>query len=75
MENNQNNKDKRTSSAASNERFGASGGVIPQEKQSKLASEYPAGTVVFSPPAPSRRTLNAMAEKVQRKTLNINGFY
>jgi hypothetical protein len=36
---------------AYNERFGASGGVTPQEKQCEFASEYPAGMAVSPPPA------------------------
>jgi hypothetical protein len=48
---------------ADNERFGASGGVTPQEKQSELASEYSAGTLVSPPPSPSRRTLCVMRER------------
>jgi hypothetical protein len=52
---------------ADNERFGASGGVSPQEKQCELASEYPATTVVSPPPSPSRRTLCVSPENVVEK--------
>jgi hypothetical protein len=57
---------------ADNERFGASGGVTPQKVLCELASECPAGTVVFPPPTPSRRTLSASSEsavdnEVERK--------
>jgi hypothetical protein len=37
----------RLKATAANERFGASGGVSPQEKEYEIARKYPARTVVF----------------------------
>jgi hypothetical protein len=46
--------------AASNERFGASGGVTPQKEPCKKERLCPATPSVNPPPSPSRRALAAI---------------